>query len=134
MVELLVVITVIGILATVGMARFGGVKDRARVASMKTDLHNLVTEQEGHYIEFGAYAGTIVPDGPATATAMVFRQTEGSDAPVLTLLAGDGFSASITNRLTSPARTCAVSVGGSDPWPRSVAGAVLGSDGEIVCP
>ena len=134
MVELLVVITVIGILATVGMSRFTGVKDRARVATLRADLHNLVTEQEGHYIGFGSYASAIVPDGPATATALVFRQTEGSDTPGVTLIAGDGFNASITTRVTTTPRTCAVSIGGSAPWPRTVGGAVLSSPGEIVCP
>jgi type II secretory pathway pseudopilin PulG len=134
MVELLVVITVIGILATIGIARFGGVKDRARVATLRADLRNLVTDQEAHYINFGVYASSIVPDGPATAAAMVFNQTEGSDAPVVTLLAGDGYNATITSQVTTTPTTCAVSVGGSAPWPRSVGGSVLTAPGQIVCP
>jgi Tfp pilus assembly protein PilE len=134
MVELLVVITVIGILATVGMARFAHVKDRARVATLRADLRNLMTAQETHYVDFGAYASSVASAGSATTSTIVFQQTEGSDAPVLVALAGDGYNATITTQRTATPKSCAVSVGGSAPWPRSVGGAVLASDGEIVCP
>jgi prepilin-type N-terminal cleavage/methylation domain-containing protein len=59
-VELLLVVIIIGILASIAIPRFSDSKDKSYVAQMKSDLRNLATYQEqyagdngGHY-----FAGT----------------------------------------------------------------------------
>lgn len=62
-VELVVVITILGILSSLALPRYAAMKERAYVASMKSDLRNLVSAQEGFYIIYSDYAGSFGP-GP----------------------------------------------------------------------
>ncbi len=47
LIELLIVVVIIGILAAIAIPKFAATKERAYVASMKTDLKNLATAEEG---------------------------------------------------------------------------------------
>lgn len=58
-IELLTVITVIGVLASIAIPKYRGTKERALVASMISDLRNLVSAQEGFYTGNDDYAGGI---------------------------------------------------------------------------
>ncbi|HTS88411.1 MAG TPA: prepilin-type N-terminal cleavage/methylation domain-containing protein, partial [Gemmatimonadales bacterium] len=46
LIELLIVVVIIGILAAIAIPKFANTKQKAIVASMKSDLRNLVTAQE----------------------------------------------------------------------------------------
>ncbi len=48
LIELLIVVVIIGILAAIAIPKFAATKERAYVASMKTDLRNIVTAEEGY--------------------------------------------------------------------------------------
>lgn len=54
LIEILVAITIIGLIAGLGMAAFGGARDKARDSKRKNDL-----AQIGRFLSFGCYA----PDG-----------------------------------------------------------------------
>ena len=56
LIELLIVIVLIGILATFMIVKFGDVKEQAYVSAIQNDLRALVTAQEIHYDETGGYA------------------------------------------------------------------------------
>ena len=43
LIELLIVVVIIGILAAIAIPKFANTKEKAYVASMKSDLRNLVT-------------------------------------------------------------------------------------------
>jgi type IV pilus assembly protein PilA len=65
-VELLLVVIIVGILATIAVPRFVDSKDKAYVAQMKSDLRNLATYEEqyagdngGHY-----FSGTATMAAP----------------------------------------------------------------------
>ena len=57
-IELLVVVSIIGILATIALPKFSATKQRASMASMVSDLRNLVAAQEGFYSAHRDYAGS----------------------------------------------------------------------------
>ena len=55
LIELLIVIVIIGILAAIAIPKFSNTKEKAYVASMKTDLRNLVTAQDAYYADNNSY-------------------------------------------------------------------------------
>jgi general secretion pathway protein G len=55
LIELLVVIAVLGILAGIAIPRIAGVRDKADIASAKSDMRNLQTGIEMFYAEEGEY-------------------------------------------------------------------------------
>ncbi len=46
LIELLIVVVIIGILAAIAIPKFANTKEKAYVASMKSDLRNMATAQE----------------------------------------------------------------------------------------
>jgi prepilin-type N-terminal cleavage/methylation domain-containing protein len=57
LIELLIVVVIIGILAAIAIPKFANTKQKAVVASMKSDLRNLVTAQEAFFSDNNDYAG-----------------------------------------------------------------------------
>jgi prepilin-type N-terminal cleavage/methylation domain-containing protein len=55
LVELLIVVVIIGILATIAIPKFVNTKERAYLASMKADLRNLATAQESYLADYYTY-------------------------------------------------------------------------------
>ena len=79
LIELLVVVAIIGILAGVLLPALGMVKERARQATCKSTIGNMVTALEGYTEDWGEYPpdksdGTYANDGVTTVstTALVF--------------------------------------------------------------
>jgi len=46
LIELLIVVVIIGILAAIAIPKFANTKEKAYLASMKSDLRNLITAEE----------------------------------------------------------------------------------------
>lgn len=67
-IELLAVMTIIGILATVAITKFGDSKRRAYIAAMKSDLHNLGMIAETKFAAENTYATMVAPQGSAGVT------------------------------------------------------------------
>jgi len=58
LIELLIVVVIIGILAAIAIPKFASTKDKAYVATMKSDLRNLATYEEQYAADNnGAYFG-----------------------------------------------------------------------------
>jgi len=90
LIELLIVVVIIGILAAIAIPKFANTKEKAVVASMKSDLRNLVTAQEAFFSDNQDYAG-----GAYKGDGTVYTQTNG--------LAGAGrlaFTPSANNTVT----------------------------------
>ena len=65
LIELLIVVVIIGILAAIAIPKFAATKDKAYVATMKSDLRNLATYEEQYAADSnGKYFG-----GTAITTA-----------------------------------------------------------------
>lgn len=100
LIEILIVVVIIGLLATIVIPKFSSSRDKALVTSMKSDLRNLMTQQEGRLADSGAYA-TSFP-------ASVWRTTTGVTGPTIALTP-DGWTASVGH--LSSTKTCAIFVG-----------------------
>ena len=112
LIELLIVVVIIGILAAIAIPKFANTKEKATLASMKSDLRNLVTAQEGFFSDNNTYAVSIGP--VQTATAVAFVQTNGNAAPAITTPTAAGWSAMISNpSLKGTIQKCAIYVGTS---------------------
>jgi prepilin-type N-terminal cleavage/methylation domain-containing protein len=123
LIELLIVVVIIGILAAIAIPKFANTKGKAVLASMKTDLRNLVTTQEGFYFDNQDYAGGITSGPQVNATGgngkITFIPTTGN---VLTLTYNNvtGYGATMTNPLlVSGTSTCGVYIGPSSNAPNT---------------
>jgi prepilin-type N-terminal cleavage/methylation domain-containing protein len=68
LIEIVIVCVVLGILAAIAIPRYSGAKDKARVAAMKADLHNVAVLEEQYIsdpVNNGQYfSGTATADTP----------------------------------------------------------------------
>ena len=115
LIELLIVVVIIGILAAIAIPKFNDTKEKAYLASMKSDLRNLIVAEDAYYADFDAYT-TSIPVANYTVST-------GVTGPTITMTA-DGFTASVAHNLT--ARVCAIFSG-------SVALAPANKEGEPKC-
>jgi len=113
LIELLIVVVIIGILAAIAIPKFANTKEKAYIASMKSDLRNLVTAEEAYFADSVKYTTTIGAGG------VTFNVTTGNANPVLALTA-DGWTGTITNLNTT--KTCAIFIGSTAIAPASKEG------------
>jgi len=123
LIELLIVVVIIGILAAIAIPKFANTKAKAYIASMKSDLRNLVTAEEAFFADSVKYSTTTSCTTPPTAGTVNFCVTVGNvlAGPVVN---GGGWSATITNvNLTNPLVTCAIFVNTNAVAPATTEGA-----------
>lgn len=103
-IEMLVVMVVLGILATLAFARLQNTKEKAVIASLSSDLHAVVEEQEGFYFTHRFYSPTTDSLNPNYTTGNVVTIHEATSS---------GWSGSIANPKVT--RVCYVVVGSAAP-------------------
>src|SRR5437762_9391919 len=108
LIELLIVVVIIGILAAIAIPKFANTKEKAYLASMKSDLRNLVTAEEAYFADSVKYSASIGAGG------VTFTQSTGNTAPVINTTA-DGWTANITNVNTT--KTCSIYIGSTSLRP-----------------
>jgi type IV pilus assembly protein PilA len=103
LIELLIVVVIIGILAAIAIPKFANTKAKAYVASMKSDLRNLITAQEAYYSDNNTYA---------TGTSVLGTNFSASPGITVTLgsVTGTGWVATATS--ISVTTTCFITLGG----------------------
>ena len=71
LIELLIVVVIIGILAAIAIPKFAATKDKAYVATMKSDLRNLATYEEQYAADSNGkyFAGTANDCCPASTVS-----------------------------------------------------------------
>ncbi len=107
LVELLLVVVIIGILATIAIPKFGNTKQKALVASMQVDLKNLVTAEEAYFADYVTYTGTL--------SNLKYNVSSGTTLNLISVTAtGTGWSGTASNVGTP--KTCGIFVG-SAPAP-----------------
>jgi prepilin-type N-terminal cleavage/methylation domain-containing protein len=128
LIELLIVVVIIGILAAIAIPKFANTKEKAYLASMKSDLRNLVTAEEAYFADSIKYTTSTSCTNPAPAGSVAFCATTGNTLGAITTGTGTqaGWTATITN--TNTAKSCEIYVGATTP----VAG-IAKSEGAPAC-
>ena len=100
LIELLIVVVIIGILAAIAIPKFANTKEKAYLATMKSDLRNLITAEESYFGDNTAYTSTLPTTMYATST--------GVTGPTITV-AGSDVQAYVAHTQTT--RSCAIYLG-----------------------
>jgi type IV pilus assembly protein PilA len=87
LIELLLVVVIIGLLSAISIPKFANTKQKAIVASMKSDLRNLASAQEGYWVDNRVYYGGAIP-----GAGFLYQPTQGVTVSMVTGT-GAGWSA-----------------------------------------
>ena len=119
LIELLIVVVIIGILAAIAIPKFAATKDKAKLASVRTDVRNAETAEESYFSDYSTY-GTL-----AQLQALSLVGLSAGNTMTITA-ATNGYTANGNNSsIVSTITSCKVQVG---------AGASSTVDGAITCP
>ena len=105
LIELLIVVVIIGILAAIAIPKFANTKEKAYIASMKSDLRNLITAQEAYFSDNNSTY--------ASSTASLGTTYKASRGVTVTMGTGTNTGWGATSSHTSTAKTCSIAVGGT---------------------
>jgi type IV pilus assembly protein PilA len=119
LIELMIVVVIIGILASIVVPKFANGKERAVVASMKSDLRNLVSAEEAYYSN-----GVVYYNGALPNAAIPYNTSDGVTV-TLSSVTATGWAAQAAH--VSTTKTCAIFVGTATP----VAPATV--EGQVAC-
>ncbi len=118
LIELLIVVVIIGILAAIAIPKFAATKDKAKLASVKTDVRNSMTAEEAYFSDYATYG-----DLGQLGVASNFTLSTGN-AGTITPNAS-GYTVDFNNTtITTGFTQCSAQVG---------AGAASTVDGVIIC-
>jgi type IV pilus assembly protein PilA len=118
LIELLVVIVIIGVLAALSVPRWQSTREKAFVASLKSDLRNLASAEESYFYDFATYTTNV-------SALTAFRPSTGVTITINQSTQG-GWSATAAHANTS--KQCFLFVGNVTP----VGGATV--EGLVTCP
>ena len=117
-IELLVVVVIIGSLAAIAIPKFSATKDKARMASVKSDLRNTMTAEEAYFADYSTFGS--LTDLQNNSNYSLSTGNAGTVIP-----AANGYTATISNAtITTGVTQCTVQSG---------AGATAAVDGVIIC-
>ena len=118
LIELLIVVVIIGLLAAIAIPKFANTKEKAVVASMKSDLRNLASAQESYWVENRIYYNGVIPGAGF--------QFQVSPGVTITIVNGDdaGWSARATG-VPLTTTQCVIFYGTVPPIPPATADAAV---------
>jgi prepilin-type N-terminal cleavage/methylation domain-containing protein len=103
--ELLIVVVIIGIMASIAVPKYQTTKGKANTASLKSDLRNLTVAQESYFYENQSYSNSPAALNWSSTQNVTVTFVEASPT---------GWSATATHAVASP-WTCGVYYGGAAP-------------------
>jgi len=117
LIELLIVVVIIGILAAIAIPKFANTKDKAKLASVQTDIRNLMNTME--------VAASNNNNEFTTPAATDYNLSTGNTVAFSNVTPA-GYSIQVDNAsIVGAVKSCKVSVG---------AAATPATDGKITCP
>ena len=119
LIELLIVVVIIGILAAIAIPKFANTKEKAYLASMKSDLRNLVSAEEAYFADSIRYTAVIGTGG------VNYKNSTGVNPAAITT--GQGYWSATVTHSQVPNFICGIGV--------NTVNTVIASagDGEPVC-
>ena len=134
LIELLIVVVIIGILAAIAIPKFATTKEKAYVASMKTDLRNLATAEEAYFSGYNTYFSGTASNLAGSVTALNnFVPSSGNSITISNTDPNKDWQAAATNSFTT--KKCSNAVG-ELTFPITVANGsslAVTTDGAPVC-
>jgi type IV pilus assembly protein PilA len=118
LIELLIVVVIIGILAAIAIPKFANTKEKAVVASMKSDLRNLAGAQESYWVENRTYYAGVIP-----GAGLQFSPSSGVSVVMVTATDA-GWSARAT-AVPLTTTQCVIFYGTTPPIPPATADAAV---------
>ena len=109
LIELLIVVVIIGILAAIAIPKFANTKEKAVLASMKSDLRNLVTAQEAFFSDNRPTLSGV--NATQTANQVAFVPSAGNVIPAFTTSRQAGRAYRDDPSLKGTIKTCGIFVG-----------------------
>ena len=104
LIELLIVVVIIGILAAIAIPKFANTKEKAYIASMKSDLRNILTAQENYFADNMTYT---------TSTTNLRLQVSPGVTISINNSSAQGWDATASHTATT--RTCGIFYGTGTP-------------------
>lgn len=118
LIELLIVMLVIAVLVSLAIPKGNQSRDKAKLASVKSDLRNIVSAEEAYFSDYKVYA-----NWNNLRTRVKSSLSAGNTVAIATN--ASGFTATVTNSsITTGFKRCRMRVG---------AGAAPGVDGVLTC-
>ena len=118
LIELLIVVVIIGLLAAIAIPKFSVTKDKAKMASVRSDLRNTMTAEEAYLADYNTYGNL-----SQLQAASNYILTNGNTGAITSGVSG--YTATVSNTtITTGFTQCSVTYGG---------GATSGIDGVIIC-
>ncbi len=105
LIELLIVVVIIGILAAIAIPKFANTKEKAYIASMKSDLRNLATAEESYFADWLTYSTTLGVSGNDVV------QFQASQGVTVVVDAADGLGWEATGTHTGTTQVCRIYAG-----------------------
>ena len=99
LVELMVVVAIIGILATIAAPNYIRFQAKAKQANAKSELAGIYTAEKAFYAEYGTYNAGLprigyIPDGSLPSGAVALNSTSSEELPVMFAMVFDGMESS----------------------------------------
>ena len=117
-IELLIVVVILGLLASIAIPKLAATKDRTKLASVRSDLRNTMTAQEAYFADYNTFGNL-----SQLQAASNYNLSPGNTGTVTGV--SNGYTAVISNPTISMGVTqCSVQSG---------AGATVGVDGIVIC-
>jgi type IV pilus assembly protein PilA len=118
LIELLIVVVIIGILAAIAIPKFANTKEKAYLASMKSDLRNMATTEESYFADFQVYVAGSAQNLVGGTTSLNGFVPSAGVTVTAAATGGTGWSATATHTATT--KTCAIFVGVAAVSPATV--------------
>ncbi|HEX7121652.1 MAG TPA: prepilin-type N-terminal cleavage/methylation domain-containing protein [Gemmatimonadaceae bacterium] len=115
LIELLIVVVIIGILAAIAIPKFANTKEKAYLASMKSDLRNIATAQEAYFADNQIYANMSASNVGGTPTADAATGFVPSAGVTISVAATGGTGWAGTASHSGTTKTCNMFLGVSGP-------------------
>ena len=101
LIELLIVVVIIEILASIAIPKFSSTREKAYLAAMNSDLKNLASQQEIYYSDTYEYTNVVVSLGHVSSSGVNSTIIGGTD----------GWSATATHAALAATDGCAIYYG-----------------------